>query len=160
MNPTISAEYVSGFGKSVRSTISGRNPQRQPNALAFRLLLGQNLGDHFGYGLNIGLEQDVSPDSGREFELDQAISYGAMKGKLEVGSEMRYIHDTARARSDEADELLIGPTVGWKPTRQLRVSFAPLFGCTDESARLAGFFLVSYEFGGAEAIVTPISGNH
>jgi hypothetical protein len=50
--------------------------------VAFRLLLGQNFGDHFGYGLNAGLEQDVSRDSGREFEVSQSVAYGAMKGKL------------------------------------------------------------------------------
>jgi hypothetical protein len=39
-------------------------------------------------------------------------------------------------------------------------SAAPLFGCTHDSPRVATFVLVSYEFGGAEAIVAPISGNH
>ena len=159
LNPAISAEYIFGVGKSVKDTGSDKDLRRQPNAVAVRLLLGQNFGDHFGYGLNVGLQQDVSRDSGREFEISQSVAYGAMKGKLEFGAEMRYVHNTPQRNPVDRDELVTGPTIGWKPTRQLRISLAPLFGCTGDSPRVASFVLVSYEFGGAEAVVTPISGN-
>ena len=159
MNPAISAEYIFGVGKSVKDPESDKDLRRQPNAVAVRLLLGQNFGDHFGYGLNVGLQQDVSRDSGREFEISQSVAYGAMKGKLEFGAEMRYVHNTLQRNPIDRDELVTGPTIGWKPTRQLRISLAPLFGCTGDSPRVASFVLVSYEFGGAEAVVTPISGN-
>jgi hypothetical protein len=72
---------------------------------------------------------------------------------------MRYVHNTPQRGPVERNELVIGPTIGWKPTRQLRISVAPLFGCANDSPRLATFVLVSYEFGGAEAVVAPISGN-
>jgi len=159
LNPAISAEYIFGVGKSVKDATSDKDLPRQPNAVAFRLLLGQNFGDHFGYGLNAGLEQDVSRDSGREFEVSQSVAYGAMKGKLEFGAEMRYVHNTPQRNPVDRNELVIGQTVGWKPTRQLRVSVAPLFGCTGDSPRVANFILVSYEFGGAESVVAPISGH-
>src|SRR5207253_7723782 len=152
LNPAISAEYIFGVGKSVKDTGSDKDLRRQPNAVAVRLLLGQNFGDHFGYGLNVGLQQDVSRDSGREFEISQSVAYGAMKGKLEFGAEMRYVHNTPQRNPVDRNELVIGPTIGWKPTRQLRVSLAPLFGCTSDSARLSNFVLVSYEFGGAESV--------
>ena len=160
LNPAISAEYIFGVGKSVKDTESDKDLRRQPNAVAVRLLLGQNFGDHFGYGLNVGLQQDVSRDSGREFEISQSVAYGAMKGKLEFGAEMRYVHNTPQRNPVDRDELVTGPTIGWKPTRQLRISLAPLFGCTGDSPRVESFVLVSYEFGGAEAVVAPISGNH
>jgi len=160
LNPAISAEYIFGVGKSVKDTGSDKDLRRQPNAVAVRLLLGQNFGDHFGYGLNVGLQQDVSRDSGREFEISQSVAYGAMKGKLEFGAEMRYVHNTPQRNPVDRDEFVTGPTIGWKPTRQLRISLAPLFGCTGDSPRVESFVLVSYEFGGAEAVVAPISGNH
>jgi hypothetical protein len=159
LNPAISAEYIFGVGKSVKGATSDNAFRRQPNAVALRLLLGQNFGDHFGYGLNLGLQQDVSHDSGREFEISQSVAYGAMKGKLELGAEMRYVHNTPQRSPVDRDELLTGPTIGWKPTRQLRISLAPLFGLTGDSPRVASFVLVSYEFGGAESVVAPISGN-
>ena len=160
LNPAISAEYIFGVGKSVKDTESDKDLRRQPNAVAVRLLLGQNFGDHFGYGLNVGLQQDVSRDSGREFEISQSVAYGAMKGKLEFGAEMRYVHNTPQRNPVDRDEFVTGPTIGWKPTRQLRISLVPLLGCTGDSPRVASFVLVSYEFGGAEAVVAPISGNH
>ena len=160
LNPAISAEYIFGVGKSVKDTGSDKDLRRQPNAVAVRLLLGQNFGDHFGYGLNVGLQQDVSRDSGHEFEISQSVAYGAMKGKLEFGAEMRYVHNTPQRNPVDRDEFVTGPTIGWKPTRQLRISLAPLLGCTGDSPRVASFVLVSYEFGGAEAVVAPISGNH
>jgi hypothetical protein len=159
LNPALSAEYIFGVGKSVKNTTSDKDLRRQPSAVAVRLLLGQAFAEHFGYGLNIGLQQDVSHDSGREFEITQSVAYGSMKGKLEFGAEMRYVHSTSQQDSDLTDQLVIGPTLGWKPTRQLRISLAPLFGCTDDSPRVATFVLVSYEFGGAESVVAPISAN-
>ncbi len=159
LNPAISAEYIFGVGMSVEDGTSEKDFRRQPNAVAVRLLLGQNFGDHFGYGANIGLQQDVSHDSGREFEISQTVVYGAMKGKFEFGAEMRYVHNTPQRNPTDRNELVIGPTIGWKPTRQLRISVAPLFGCTADSPRVTNFVLVSYEFGGAESIVAPISGN-
>src|SRR5438477_5016635 len=162
LNPAISAEYIFGWGKSVRSASQdskrrGNGLREQPAAVALRLLLGQDLAGRIGYGFNFSLTQDVTRDSGREIGLSQSITCGAMKGKLELGAEMRYTHSTERLSLGPEDELVCGPTIGWKPTRQIRVSFAPLFGATSESARVATFLLVSYEFGGAEAIVPSVS---
>ena len=152
-NPAISLEYVFGFGKSAHTF------ERQPNAVVTRLLLGQNFGDHFGYGLNFSIQQAVSHGNEREYEIDQAVAYGTLNGKIEFGAESRYTHETRRGRADEQDEFVIGPSFSWKPTRQLRVGVAELFGCTNESPRVAALFSLSYEFGGAEAIVTPLPRN-
>src|SRR5207237_1767435 len=95
LNPAISAEYIFGWGKSVRSASQdskrrGNGLREQPDAVALRLLLGQDLAGRIGYGFNFSLTQDVTRDSGREIGLSQSITYGAMKGKLEFGAEMRY----------------------------------------------------------------------
>src|SRR6478672_5415203 len=99
------------------------------------------------------MKQDVTDDSGRRFEISQSLGYGLFAGACEVGAEMRYTHATGQSASGREDELVIGPTFGWKPTRQTRLSFAPLFGCTRDSPTTALFALFSYEFGGAEAVV-------
>lgn len=150
-NPTLSLEYILGFGPSSKLS-DGKRAPRQPDAIATRLLLGQNFGDHVAYGANFGIEQDVSR-GGRNFDVSQAVSYGGvMNGKLEFGAEGRFTNISRRDRIKEQDELEIGPTIAWKPTRQLRIGFEPLFGCTGESPRVSTFVLVSYEFGGAEAV--------
>jgi hypothetical protein len=159
LNPAISLEYVFGVGKSVQSARAHSGKLRkQPNAVALRLLLGQALFDNrVGYGLNISLQQDVTHDSGREFQFSQSLTYGLMKGKFEAGADMRYIHSTAQSTRRLSDEVLLGPTFSWKPTRQTRLSVAPLVGITPDSPAVATFVLFSYEFGGSEAIVAPIS---
>ena len=158
-NPAVSVEYVFGIGKSTasaRAGSSGRGQKlrEQPDAVALRLLLGQAFANNkIGYGLNLSMQQDVTHDSGRSFQISQAVSYGLSKGRFEIGAEMRYTHSTGQTPAGHADELVLGPTFGWKPTRQTRISFAPLFGSTPDAPAVATFVLFSYEFGGAEAIV-------
>lgn len=157
LNPAVSAEYVVGWGKSVESASDdshhhGDRLRDQPDAAVLRLLLGQDFAGHFGYAMNVALQQDVS-DRGRQFQLSHCVTCGLMKGLFEVGAEMRYTHSTQEFRAHDRDDLVIGPTVGWKPTRQTRVNLAPLFGCTSESPTVAMLAMFSYEFGGAEAIV-------
>lgn len=161
LNPAISMEYVQGAGRSVRfgrgDARKGRTQlSRQPNAIVTRLLFGQNFGDQLAYGLNLSLVENVSRERGREFEMNQSVSYGLMKGRFEVGAELRFTHSVER-RAVDIDELLIGPDFAWKPTRQIRLGIAPLFGCTVDSPRASVSVLVSYEFGGAESIVEPVA---
>jgi hypothetical protein len=162
LNPAISAEYIFGTGKSVRfaNDESHRHSDRlnrQPDAVALRLLLAQNFGDHVGYGCDFAIKQNVGHDSGREFEIRQAITHGIMKGTFEAGAQMRFAHNTPQFNRHQQNDLALGPSLGWKATRQFRLEFAPLVGCTHESPRLASVLLVSYEFGGAEAIVRRVS---
>ncbi len=69
---------------------------------------------------------------------------------------MRFTH-RAEKHDQNIDELLIGPDFAWKPTRQVRIGIAPLFGCTQDAPQATISALISYEFGGAESIVEPIS---
>jgi len=161
LNPALSLEYTFGIGRSAPSArnVSSHGKVRwrdEPDAASLRLLLGQALfHNRASYGFNVAMTQDVTDDSGRRFEISQSLGYGLSAGALEVGAEMRYTHATAQSVSGREDELVIGPTFGWKPTRQTRLSFAPLFGCTRDSPGAALFALFSYEFGGAEAVVSP-----
>ncbi|MBA2585894.1 MAG: hypothetical protein H0U99_05360, partial [Chthoniobacterales bacterium] len=160
LNPAISVEYLQGVGRSVRLSndfeLGQTKLRRQPNAIATRILCGQNFGEQVAYGLNLSLLQNVSREHGREFEVNQSVSYGLMKGHFEVGAEMRFTL-TMETHSRDIAELLIGPDFAWKPTRQMRIGIAPLFGCTHDSSGAAISTLISYEFGGAESIVAPIS---
>lgn len=159
LNPAISAEYIFGIGDTAKDSPKEAETHRRPDSVSVRLLLGQNFKENIGYGLNLGLEQDVFRGSGRTFEMSQSAAYGAMNGRFELGAEMRYLHKMPGRNAADRNEFTVGPTLGWKPVRQLRVSIAPLFGCTSDSPAVASFLLVSYEFGGAESVVTPISGN-
>jgi hypothetical protein len=158
LNPALSVEYTFGVGKSVASARlrdhRHQNLRDQSDAVALRLLFGQAFADNrIGYGLNVGMQQDVTNDSGRTFTISQSASYALDKGAVELGAEMRYTHSTEQTPAGHEDEFIIGPTFSWKPTRQTRIGFAPLFGCTHDSPVVASFVLFSYEFGGAEAVL-------
>jgi len=164
LNPALSFEYVAGWGKAVESSghashHHGEHLQNRPDEAVVRLLLGQNFGDQLGYALNLALGQDAF-DNGGKLELTQCLTRGLMRGTFEVGAEMRYVHSTQDYLAHEKDNLTLGPTLTWKPTRQTRFNVAPLAGCTGESPRIAILAMFSYEFGGAEAIVPETGSGH
>ena len=168
LNPALSFEYVLGTGSNVQSERlrdrnGDRHLQRQPDGVIGRILLARGFADNrIAYAMNISLQQDVADDhSGREFQLSQSAAYSMCKGAVELGAEMRYTHDTSETIYGTRDELEIGPTFSWKPTRQTRLSISPLFGCNHDTPVVATFALFSYEFGGAEAVMPPAgAGGH
>lgn len=162
LNPALSAEYVAGWGKSVQSAggDNGSNLKTQHDGMVTRLLLAQDFKGQFGYAANLSWQQNLA-HSGGQFELSQCVTCGLMEGRFEAGAEMRYIHSTRGFIGEERDDLVVGPTGGWKPTRQTRLNVSPLFGCTHDSPVVSVLAVFSYEFGGAEAILpeTPRTGH-
>ncbi len=146
LNPAVSVEYFTQLG---RRAVFHR-ADREGNALAARLLLAHEFTHDLAYACNLGLQQELNRSRGTEVEFDQAITRGLCDGKLEIGAEMQAIHSF---RHHSANELSFAPTVGWKPTRQLHVTFAPTLGYTGHRPRFISSLLVSYEFGGAEVVL-------
>ena len=160
-NPAVSLGYVVGLGDNVQSDHRSRGKtilRDQPDAIAMRILLSRSLAENrLGYAINFGLDQEVAGRSGRQFQVNQSASYAFSKGAIELGAEMRYLHSTSQSVLGNSDEFGIGPLVSWKPWRQARVSLTTFFGCGSDSPPVATVLLVSYEFGGAEAIMPQAS---
>jgi hypothetical protein len=160
-NPAVSLGYVVGLGDNVQSDHrnKGRTILRdQPDAVVMRILLARSFAQNrLGYAINFGLEQEVAGRSGRQFQIDQSASYALSKGAVELGAEMRYAHSTSQSVLGHNDEFGLGPLVSWKPWRQARISLTTFFGCGSDSPPVTAVLLVSYEFGGAEAIMPPAS---
>lgn len=157
-NPAISMGYSFGTGENVQSDHLEHGVtalRNQPTAVSWRLLLARAfLNDKVGYAMNLGLLQEVAGRSGRHFQISQSASYGGFfEGKFEVGAEMRYTHSTSTSVLGQKDEFGIGPLISWKPWRQTRVSLTTFFGGVTDELPVATVLLISYEFGGAEAIV-------
>jgi len=162
-NPALSLGYVVGLGDNVQADhrAKGKTTLRdQPDAVAMRLLLARSFAQNrLGYAINFGLEQEVAARSGRQFQINQSASYAFSKGAVELGAEMRYVHSTGQSVLGHNDEFGIGPLASWKPWRQMRISLTTFFGCGSDSPPVSTVLLVSYEFGGAEAIVPPVRDN-
>ena len=73
--------------------------------------------------------------------------------RLKVGVEMQLTTFTDKGiRDDPSYRLIIGPSIGWKPTKNTRLDMSPLFGTTDDAPRASVFVVFSMLFGpGGEA---------
>lgn len=162
-NPAVSLGYAVGLGDNVQSDHRSKGRTvlpDQPDAMAMRILMARSFAqDRVGYAINFGLEQEIAGGSGRQFKINQSASYALSKGAVELGAEMRYLHSTSQSVLGHSDEFGLGPLISWKPWRQARISLTTFFGCGSDSPPVSTVLLVSYEFGGAEAIVPSVTGN-
>src|SRR5260370_26108249 len=55
--------------------------------------------------------------------------------------------------------LAIGPTLAWRPTKNVRFDLSPLLGCSDHTPAVQVFAVFSFSFGGPAAgdVETPAS---
>ena len=150
LNPTISAEYRFGFSDA--SQDSGE----------LALLLSYDFPHLVEWAMNIFVD--------REFAGREAISGGFVQSvevpvllpeeKLEVGLEMQY-----RSSGESIGPIIspkgftIGPTLAWRPTKNVRFDLSPLLGCSDHAPAVQVFGLFSFSFGGLTTAEgeTPVS---
>ncbi len=152
LNPTIAVAYQFGTGQQLAESFDHSIDQDQPDEYELRLLLGQEFIPHLQWAANIFFRHAVSAGLNREIGFTQDVAWLAIADKLELGAEMRYTNATRRGeKRGAANELVIGPSVNWKPNLHTVLSLAPLFGCTDDSPRVAILASVSLEFGGGES---------
>ena len=162
LNPTLFAEYKFGVGTlrheegpppppGEEEEESG--PPKVPDAYEFRLLLAEDFCDKVEWAMNLFFEKENTGDRGREWGVAQSATIPVLlpNERLKAGVEMQYTNFTVKdTRGDPIHRFVIGPTLAWKPTRQTRLDVSPLFGCTDDSARVQVFVVFSWLFGGAE----------
>ena len=152
LNPAISATCHFGTGDRLFERFNRSDDRKQADGYELRLLLGQEFVPRLQWAANVFLQRELGTGHDREVGFTQDIAYLAIADKLEVGTEMRYTNATRhRENRGPANEFVIGPSVNWKPNLHTVVSFAPLFGCTSDSPRIAVLASVSLEFGGGES---------
>jgi hypothetical protein len=164
LNPTFFVEYKFGIGDILHDEgppekagpgeaeefLNEHNPL--PDAVEFRVLLAENFGE-VEWALNGFVEQETSGDRGREYGFAQAAMVPVLlpSERLKVGVEMEFTTFTDKGiRNDPSYRFIIGPTVAWKPSKNIRFDVSPLFGTTRDSPRASIFAVVSYVFGGSE----------
>lgn len=157
LNPTLFVEYKFGIGPIRHEEgpapppgEEAGGPPQHPDAYEVRLLLSQDFGERFEWALNAFFEKENTGDRGREWGFAQSVSTPVLlpNERLKVGLEMQYTNFTVKdTRGDPIHRFVIGPTVAWKPTKSTRVDISPLFGCTDDSARVQVFAVFSWLLG-------------
>jgi hypothetical protein len=143
LNPTLSAEYKFGFG--------GTSPTRDvPDTVDFGLIMSQDFRHMVEWALNVFVDQEVNGTRALDWGFAQSIEVPVLlpEEQLEIGLEMQYRHAD---KGENARGLVIGPTIGWRPTKNVRIDLSPLFGCTDNSPRTQIFVVATWFFGKPEA---------
>jgi hypothetical protein len=118
-NPTLYLEYAA--------------VDQGPDAVETKLLFGDEITTGWHWGANIVFEGQLSGEREDEHSLTFGISKTVTDAKLAVGleTEMNFIN-TKDARGHFEDEILLGPSVQYRPLPNMHVDLAPLIGVSGE----------------------------
>jgi hypothetical protein len=132
-NPALYLEYTSMSG--------------EPDLIETKLLLGDTLAPGWHWGINLSVEQQTSGRKTTEKQFTAGISHSVIDHQLEVGLETRLgWTDAAGSRGHYERDLQIGPSIRFRPYRQMHIDFAPLFGITGDSMKVNAYAIVGWEF--------------
>lgn len=132
-NPALYAEYTHHDGG--------------PETVEFKLLLGDQFAPKWHWGLNFVFEHDTGDEYVNTYEVTAGVSYTLIDEKLSVGGEIKTSLNTFHGdRSNYNEELLVGPSLQWRPLPQMHLDFVPLIGVTGNSPAAELFFVLGYEF--------------
>ena len=113
-----------------------------------KLLLGDNIGARWHWGVNFINEQEVGQGRTSEYSASQGLSYTLQDEKWSLGIELKEESETEQgARGPAPYEVDIGPSLQWLPTRNTHLDLVPLFGVTGQSPHIEAFLVFGWDFG-------------
>src|SRR5437588_12534135 len=149
LNPAISAEYR--FGLS--------NATRDSGELA--LLISHDFPHLIEWAMNIFVDREFGGRESTSAGFAQSIEVPVLlpEEKLEVGLEMQYRSGGETTEQPTIKGLAIGPTLAWRPTKNVRFDLSPLLGCSNHTPAVQVFAVFSFSFAGPVAgeVATPAS---
>jgi hypothetical protein len=138
-NPTLYAEYVENF--------------RAADKVELKLLLADEICTGWHWASNLFWEQLAGEDRETELGMSAGIMHTLIDSKFSAGAEAKYERLTGngfRSEHDAQHELLVGPSFQWRPTENMHVDVAPLFGLTKSDRRdprTEIYIVIGYDFG-------------
>ncbi|MCE9590770.1 MAG: transporter [Planctomycetes bacterium] len=133
-NPTIYLEYRHQAGD-------------EPDKVETKLLFGGEITTRWHWASNLVFEAEAGGEQEDEWAFTSGVSYSVFDKVLSVGAETELaIANTKGERSSYEKDLLLGPSVQWRPCNNLHVDFAPLFGLTHDSKAAKIYLNVGWEF--------------
>lgn len=142
LNPAVSAEYRFGLSEGVDD--SGE----------LALLVSHDFPHLIEWAMNIFVDREFGGRASTAGGFAQSVEIPVLlpDEKLEVGLEMQYrsgAEEIGNLRSSKG--LEIGPTLAWRPSKDVRFDLSPLFGCSDHTPAVQVFVVFSWSFGRSEA---------
>ncbi len=149
-NPTLYAEYKFA------------DQHWGPDVYECKLLLGDEFAKRWHWAVNFVWEAAIGGEREQEFQIPGGLSYAIIDGKLSLGVEFLYDHDSVRGeRGDAMDQFSMGPSAQWRPTRHTHVDLSCMFGTNRDTDCQIAFLILGYDFGPgrhSEQAYVPTSG--
>ena len=133
-NPTLYLEWIR------------HDRAEEPDQIEPKLLLGGELCPRWHWGVNFVGEFQTGGELEREYSIRSGLSYSALDYKLAVGAECQAsFTDIKTDRGNFEKSVVLGPSFQYRPSPQMTMNFAPLFGVTDESPDCQMWFNLGWE---------------
>lgn len=107
-----------------------------------KLLLGDDFGDGWHYGVNFIHERRVWGDAEAEWGIAAGISKTLIDSCLSVGIEGKWTHPEG-----DHNEGILGPSVQWLPTDNTHLDLVVMGGLTDASPNVEAWLIFGFDFG-------------
>ncbi len=146
-NPTLYLEYAFV------------NPDFGGDVLEAKVLLGDDFGKGWHWGLNFIFESELSHERAREAAISGGLSRTIIDGVLSAGIEMQWKHETvAGERGNPEIQFEIGPSIQWRLSKNTHLDVVALAGTTSQGPSFEGFVIFGFDFGGgSKKGYTPVS---
>src|SRR5947208_9599738 len=138
LNPTISAEYRFGLSNGL------------PDSAELALLISHDFPHLIEWAMNIFVDREFGGRQSTNAGFAQSVEVPLLlpEEKLEAGIEMQYQSGGERIGAGPTTKgLTIGPTLAWRPTKNVRFDLSPLLGCSDHTPAVQVFAVFSFSFG-------------
>ena len=150
LNPAISGEYRFGLNNA------------SPDSGELALLISHDFPHLIEWAMNIFVDREFGGRESTSAGFAQSIEVPVLlpEERLEVGLEMQYSSGGETIEPERTIKgLVIGPTLAWRPTKNVRFDLSPLLGCSDHTPAVQVFAVFSLSFGGSGAgdVETPAS---
>jgi hypothetical protein len=121
--------------------------QGEPDTIEGKLLLGGEMSPGWHWGTNLVFERETSGDLSNNHEITAGVSRTMADEQWSLGGEFKAsLTNTHADRSDYQEELLVGPSLQYRPLKNVHLDLATLAGIGGDSPDFEGFFVLGYEF--------------
>ncbi|MFO1011935.1 MAG: hypothetical protein U1F29_17870 [Planctomycetota bacterium] len=123
------------------------NKDSEPDSIEAKLLLGDELSPGWHWGANLVFEHEMGGSLENAHEITLGLSHTLEDQNLSLGGEIKAaLINTHADRNEFEEELLIGPSLQYRPTARMHIDVATLVGIGADSPEAQGFLVVGYEF--------------
>lgn len=123
------------------------NKDSEADSIEAKVLLGDEIAPGWHCGVNFVYEHQMGDELENVYEVTCGVSHTLEDQQLSLGGELKAsLANTHADRGDFSEELLLGPSLQYRPTARMHIDVATLVGIGADSPDAQGFLVVGYEF--------------